>query len=854
MVLRMSERVAQLHATLADRYRIEREVGRGGMATVYLARDLRADRAVAVKVLNADLGQAVGAQRFGREIGFVSRFSHPNILPVYDSGEVDGLLYYVMPYVAGQSLRDVLDREKQLSLPDALRITCEIAEALDYAHRQGVVHRDIKPENILLGDGHAIVADFGIARALSAADERSLTQTGVTLGTPQYMSPEQATADRHIDGRSDIYSLGCVLFELLAGCPPFTGPTAQVVIARHTLEQVPSLSILRGTIPADVEDAVDRALAKAPADRFRSAREFADALRACDISGTPTARRTRSHGVLASVPMTRRRRVSGRALAVTGLLLAAGLAAAVAGRSRLVQRTAAAGTLGFDPRRVAVLYFDDERGGRLAHLADGLTESLIDQMRGVPALDVVSRNGVAPYRRRRLSPDSLAGWLKAGTLVTGAVDTLEGRVRVTVRLVDGNSGVDLERRAFEKPAASILGLRDSLAQEVAGWMRQRVGGELRLREQRGRTRSAEAWTLLQQAERARKDAEERLAAGDEPGALALLARADTVLGHAEGADAQWPEPVVLRGEVADRLARLHSQQRRAGAWIDEGLRHADRALRLDASTARALQLRGALRYYRYQLRLDPTPADGAALLAAAEADLRAAVEIDPGLARAWNGLSALSSNRMDLVESKVAAQRAYEADVYLAEAPAVVWRLFVTSLDLEQFRDADKWCAEGRRRFAADPRFIRCRLWLLGAQAVEARVEAADVDTAWRLVEELRLRTPDGARPQAHRAARMWAAAVVARAGMADSARRVLRAARGSNAIDADGELTVAEAFVRQLLGDRDEALGLIKVYLSEHPDHRAGIAASRSWVWRDFHKDPRFQDLVGASRVSTAR
>src|SRR5512143_984465 len=264
----------------ADRYVIGKELGRGGMATVYLAHDLKDDRDVAVKVLHADLGVALGAERFEREIHFVSRFSHPNILAVDDSGETGGQLWYVMPLVRGETLRARLDREKQLPLPDAVKITCEVAEALHYAHQQGIIHRDIKPENILLEDGHAIVADFGIARAASALGERQLTQTGMTLGTPSYMSPEQGTADKSIDGRADIYSLGCVLYEMLAGEPPFGGPTAQVIIARHSLADVPSLSIARGTVPEELEDAVLRSLAKAPADRFATALEFAEALKA----------------------------------------------------------------------------------------------------------------------------------------------------------------------------------------------------------------------------------------------------------------------------------------------------------------------------------------------------------------------------------------------------------------------------------------------------------------------------------------------------------------------------------------------------------------------------------------------
>src|SRR3954463_4711199 len=282
----------RLRTAIADRYEIERELGHGAMATVYLARDLKHDRRVAVKVMRDDVGFAMGAERFKREIELVTHLSHPHILPIYDSGEADGELYYVMPFIAGESLRARLNRERQLPVDEALRITCEVASALDHSHRNGVIHRDIKPENILLEDGQALVADFGIARAVSAVGGEKLTSTGVSLGTPTYMSPEQGMADPNLDGRTDIYSLGCVLYEMLAGQPPFTGRTTQALIARHSMDEVPSLRIVRQTIPDEVEDAVLIALAKAPADRYSTAGEFAEALKACQGSGMHTARRT----------------------------------------------------------------------------------------------------------------------------------------------------------------------------------------------------------------------------------------------------------------------------------------------------------------------------------------------------------------------------------------------------------------------------------------------------------------------------------------------------------------------------------------------------------------------------------
>jgi serine/threonine-protein kinase len=269
---------ASLISAIADRYRIERELGQGGMATVYLADDLRHDRKVALKVLRPELAAIIGAERFLAEIKTTAALQHPHILPLFDSGQADSFLFYVMPYVEGESLRDRLTREKQLPITDAVRIASEVASALDYAHRHQIIHRDIKPENILLHEGQALVADFGIALAASKAGGTRMTETGMSLGTPHYMSPEQAMGDREITARSDVYALGCVTYEMLSGDPPFTGSTAQAIVARVMTEPPRSLTLQRRTIPPHVEAAVLIALEKLPADRFASAAQFAEAL------------------------------------------------------------------------------------------------------------------------------------------------------------------------------------------------------------------------------------------------------------------------------------------------------------------------------------------------------------------------------------------------------------------------------------------------------------------------------------------------------------------------------------------------------------------------------------------------
>src|SRR5881396_606009 len=441
-----------LRDALADRYAVERELGRGGMATVFLAEDLKHHRSVAIKVLHADLTAALGAERFLREIEIAARLQHPHILPLYDSGSAAGFLYYVMPYVEEESLRDRLIREKQLPQEDALRIATEVAGALAYAHSHGVVHRDIKPENIMLSGGTAVVTDFGIARAVSAAGGgQHLTQTGTIIGTPAYMSPEQSTGSYEIDGRSDQYSLACVVYEMLVGEPPFTGPTAQAVIARHSLDMVSPPSIVRAMIPESAERAILRALAKVPADRYATTALFAEAL------NTPSAATGAHRRATLERAVKRPRSALWRIAPVAAVVVA--LAAYLVIRSARAGRGTAAG--GLDPRHVAVLYFEDlSAGNKLGYVADGLTEALIDALSQVPALTIISKNGVASYRTPEVAPDSVARALSVGTLVRGDVEEAGNRYHVSVRLIDGASGADYERASFEQPPGDLLAMRE----------------------------------------------------------------------------------------------------------------------------------------------------------------------------------------------------------------------------------------------------------------------------------------------------------------------------------------------------------------------------------------------------------
>jgi eukaryotic-like serine/threonine-protein kinase len=823
-----------LREALADRYAMQRELGRGGMATVFLAEDLKHHRPVAIKVVHAELAAALGAERFLREIEIAARLQHPHILPLYDSGSAAGILYYVMPYVEGESLRDRLTREKQLPQEDALRIATEVAGALAYAHSHGIVHRDIKPENIMLSGGTAVVADFGIARAVSAAgDARHLTQTGAVIGTPAYMSPEQSTPNTEIDGRSDQYSLACVLYEMLVGEPPFTGPSAQAILARHSLDVVSPPSIVRATIPDAVEGAILRALSKVPADRYPTTALFGEALNTPSAATGAVRRATLER----AGRRTRRWTRWGVPVAAIALVLVAYAAvrSARAGRGPTVS--------GLDPRHVAVLYFEDVSAGKkLGYVADGLTEALIDALGQVPALSVVSKNGVAHYRGPDVVLDTVARVLSVGTIVRGNVEGTSSRYHVSVRLIDGASGADYNRASFDQAASDLLAMRDSLAAKVAEFLRQRLGEEVRLREERAGTKSVAAWSLREQAERARKDAETHLSQDDLQGMARAFERADSLGALAETADPNWVAPLVLRGQIAYRRARLAQNRAELTHWISVATGHAERAVARASTDAAALELRGTVRFYAFLQQLASDPAQGARLLSDARGDLERAVQIDPTRASAYSTLSYLYYQTEDVPAALLAARKAYEQDAYLAVAPDVLARLFIGSYDLEQFTQAQRWCVEGNRRFPRDYRFAECRLLLMTTD-----VAAPDVPEAWRLLAQLDSTTPLPRRDAEHHRGQMFLGAVLARAGLKDSARHVLVAARAGREADPQQELLSLEAFARTLLGERGEAIDLLKRYVAANPTHTFVRGGDVFWWWRDLRKDPRFAQLERA-------
>jgi len=448
------DHIADLQRGLAGRYHIARELGVGGMAVVYLARDLQRDRDVALKVLRAELGPIAGAERFNREIRLAARLVHPNVLPVLDSGAVDGRLWYTMPFVDGESLRARLDREKQLPVDETLRLTCEVADALAHAHAQGILHRDIKPENILLAAGHALVADFGIARALGDAGER-LTSTGITLGTPGYMSPEQSSGEQQLDARSDMYALASVTYEMLAGEPPFTGPSAQAVIGKRLSQPPPSVRVIRPSVPEHVDAALRQALAPIPVDRFATTTDFARAL---------TAPAPASGAGIAMSARPSRPRWQGIAGVVT--LVAVALLALRLVRDR---EPPAAATKADGAIRLAVLPF------RLigpdttdSYLAQGLTEEVTSALANLSGLRVIDPASAARYAADPNAARSMRASLAVDAVIDGALQKAGEAIRVRVRLIDPETEESRWSQSWDHTARDVFRVQSEVATRVAG--------------------------------------------------------------------------------------------------------------------------------------------------------------------------------------------------------------------------------------------------------------------------------------------------------------------------------------------------------------------------------------------------
>ena len=642
------------------------------MATVYLAQDLRHDRPVALKVLHAELAQSLGPDRFLREIRLSARLQHPHILPVLDSGEAAGQLWFAMPFVDGGTLRQRLVRETQLPIDDAVRLTREVADALDYAHQQGVIHRDIKPENVLLGRGHALVADFGIARALAAkgdAGSERLTETGVTIGTPHYMSPEQASGERNLDARTDIYSLGCVLYEMLAGEPPFTGPTQQAILAKRLREPAPRVSTVREVYPS-LEQALTRALARTPADRFATASQFASALDAAPATVLTTSASTGS----------------GRVTKTVALLLVL-VAAFVGGFLAFHHRNLGAPT-DPPPASAAVLPFTNLSADKdQEYFSDGLTEELITALSQVQGLRVAARTSSFQFKGRDPDIRDVGRKLDVGTVLEGSVRKSGNRLRVSAQLVSVKDGYQLWADSYDRDLADVFAVQEEIARAIVSALRVRLASGRDSVIAAPATRDVAAYDLYLK------------------GRFAWNQRTEASLPQA----AQFFEQAVARDSTmarayagladADILLPLYTNAAPAAMW-PKAKAAALKALSLDSTLAEA---HTSLAYGTLLYDWDWT---------AAEASFRRAIAADSTYPTAHHWYADYLAGRGRLEETLREMRRAHELDPLSRIISAeLAWTYYI----MHRTDDAQ---AEIRRTLALDPNFAHA-YFVLGLTQIQ---------------------------------------------------------------------------------------------------------------------------------------
>jgi serine/threonine-protein kinase len=624
----MTEPSAALREGLRDRYAFERELGRGGMAIVWLARDLKHDRPVALKVLHPELASSLGPDRFLREIKLAARLQHPHILTVLDSGEAAGRLWFTMPFVEGESLRDRLRRERQLPVEDALRIAREAAQALQYAHGHGVIHRDIKPENLLLTrDGNTLVADFGVARALGPDGGEHLTETGLAIGTPAYMSPEQAAGDRGLDARTDTYSLAAVLYEALVGEPPFTGATTQAMLVKRLTEPPPSARAVRSSVPESVDLAIRKALSTVPADRFSTVSEFARALQA-ETAGqatlpSPAAVRGLDGAPATGTTASRRTRVPATAMAlVLGIVIGLGLLFAW-------RRSHGGGPSG-DARTLAVLPFENLGDPGDAYFADGVTDEIRGKLGQLPGLEVIARGSSNEYRQTSKRAQEIARELGADYLLTGTVRWQKGadgtsRVRVIPELVEVRSGEAPRGRwqePFDASLTNVFEVQADIARKVASALGVALADSVRNRLADQPTANVTAYDAYLQGEAASLG----MTAADPPS----LRRA---IGFYERAVVLDSTFVPASARLGQALAQLYASTAPTAAIAERALAAAEQARRLGPNRPEGYLALGlyyrrvtldnarALATYEAGLRLAPNDVDLLAAAAVSEQSL-----------------------------------------------------------------------------------------------------------------------------------------------------------------------------------------------------------------------------------------
>ena len=810
---------ADLQIALGARYLIERPLGEGGMAFVLLARDVKHDRPVAIKVMRPSIARFLGPDRFIREIRIAAHLEHPGIVTLHDSGEAGGFLYFVMPYVDGESLRDRILREGPLPIGDALRIVGEVAEALAAAHEDGIIHRDIKPANILLGrHGRTVLADFWIARALAAVSSAAgiTTTTGPILGTPAYMSPEQAAGVHELDGRSDIYALACAAFEMLTGYPPYVGD-AEAVMTMHRVGPIPSARRQRHDVPLAADLAIRRAMAKRPGERFATATEFAQALG--------------GRSSLTSVT-----RFLGRGLRRHAWRAAAAVAVAATALWLLVGRT---GTLPIPRPKLVVMFFktataDDQPA------ADAITRAVTDGLQQVTAIDLAGSDLARDYRDSTL--DAMRRRFPATHFVTGTLSAAADQLHLQVRLLDAETGTLLATDSIVRARTALAGAE--LAEAAGAFVRGALSEDLQRQSRRRQLRDAQAADLVEAARRETgQDVLFALGVRARREAFRVMDHADSLLGVAQRREPGSALPRVerarlhdLRGLVAEYIQLLvpdttglpdPAAERRSAAAILDGV------LARWPGNAEAYAARGEVRLSLWRFVGD------SALLEGAIADLERATSLTSASPYAWRQLSDALQTAGRYPAALLAIRNAGAADEFLVMQPDILRGAFQVLLRAEDWRGADSTCAEGLRRFPGDERFISCRLerW---SRAAAGRADAAG---ALRSADSLSRADP----VQENRALYLlWAAAALAHTGMGESSDAVAaRAAAiaGAPAKPLSELLLLAAVHVRLLRGDLDSAVTLAREVLRANATARQYLAT-----------DPRFRGLPREAFVPAPR
>jgi serine/threonine-protein kinase len=870
----------QLQAGLADHYLIGRVLGRGGMATVYLAQDLRHDRPVALKVLHSELAATLGPERFQREIKLAAGLQHPHILTVHDSGETAGQLWYTMPYVAGESLRDRLRRERQLPLDDALQITREIADALGYAHSQGIVHRDIKPDNILLSHGHALVADFGVARALQNAGGEQLTQTGSSVGTPAYMSPEQSMGDSVLDGRSDLYSLGCVLYEMLAGEAPYTGPSAQAIVAKRLLEPVPHVRTLRETVPVEVDQALERALAKTPADRFPTAETFSRAVTGISSNITP-----RMHPP-SELGGRERHRVRPRMVAA-GAALAAILLAGMLWKQVYTPTVAVAPDAVAGLTRLAVLPFDNLGDSADAYFADGITDEIRGKLAAIPNLQVIASSSSNEYHHSTKRPGDIGRELGVRYLLLGRVrwDKRTGRaprVRVDPELMQvsqTDAPTTRWQQPFDAPLTDVFQVQSDIATRVARELQLTLTPSTQDALGQRPTKSLAAYDAYLRgleydragedagADRARAAFQEAIRL-DSTFALAWTALAWTYVqtyrrvpdqGDADSLRRATDRALALAPGLADAHARLGEYQtfvrhdnRKALTAYEAGLRLApNNPLLLDRIGWAEMRLGhwdSALIHFAQATQLDPRSGARLSDLAfanwmvrrytEAQASAERALALEPGtrgLVQRRVGIALSEGNLMGARQFLHTAPATLDLGPLLADQP--VW-----ALDTEQLRTlvGASSSAFGRDKERRSRKLTEAYLQLGDSSRAKAYADSAEA--AYRQALE---RTPDDAGSHAE------LALILAYLGQHDNAVAEARRASAMLPVNVDAlrgyDLRAKLAHIYVLVGDYEKACATLEPLL------KLPGPLSPGWLKIDptfapLRGNPRFERLVNGT------